>query len=135
MGLLRTKASGGVNEEGLAVASREQAHAPEYSASLYADWRHHSGIVTRVDVSAKDNFYFDVPTDHDMQSRSYAIANFRIGYERERWSAFVWLKNAFDEDYAIRGFYFYNEPPFAEKHLYTQLGEPRQVGVSFRWQM
>ena len=135
LGLLRTKASGGISEEGMAVPSREQAHAPEYSASLYADWHHHSGLVARVDVSAKDNFYFDVPTDHDRQSHSYTTANLRVGYERDRWSAFVWLKNAFDEDYAIRGFYFYNEPPFLEKHLYTQLGEPRQVGVSVRWEM
>jgi outer membrane receptor protein involved in Fe transport len=135
LGLLRTKASGGITEEGAPVRSREQAHAPEYSASVYADWRHHTGIVARVDVSAKDNFYFDVPTDHDMQSRSYTIANLRVGYERERWSVYAWLKNAFDEDYAVRGFYFYNEPPFLEKHLYTQLGEPRQVGVSVRWQM
>lgn len=135
VGLLRTKASGGIDESGLSVRSREQAHAPEYSASLFADWQHHTGFVARVDVSAKDNFYFDVPTDHDMQSRAYVIANLRVGYERDRWSIYAWLKNAFDEDYAVRGFYFYNEPPFLEKHLYTQLGEPRQVGVSFRWQL
>jgi iron complex outermembrane receptor protein len=135
LGLLRTRASGGVTEEGEVVASREQAHAPEYSASLFADWRHASGVTARFDVSAKDNFYFDVPTDHDMRARAYAIANLRVGYERANWSAFVWLKNIFDEEYAIRGFYFYNEPPFLEKRLYTQLGEPRQIGLTVRWRM
>jgi outer membrane receptor protein involved in Fe transport len=135
LGLLRTKASGGIDEAGQPVAAREQAHAPEYSASLYADWRHHTGLSARIDVSAKDNFYFDVPTDHDMRSGAYALTNLRVGYERERWSAYLWLKNAFDEDYSIRGFYFYNEPPFYEKQLYTQLGEPRQIGLTLSWRM
>jgi iron complex outermembrane receptor protein len=135
LGLLRTQASGGIAESGLAVPSREQAHAPEYTAAIYADWRHASGLGARIDVSAKDNFYFDVPTDHDMRSHSYALVNMKVGYEGDRWSTYLYLKNAFDEDYAIRGFYFYNEPPFSEKSLYTQLGEPRQVGVSVRWEM
>jgi outer membrane receptor for monomeric catechols len=134
-GLLRTKASGGVTEDGDLVDAREQAHAPEYTASVFADWHHPSGFAARVDVSARDNFYFDVATDHDMQSSSYVLANFKMGYERERWSAFLWLRNAFDEEYAIRGFYFYNEPPFGEKNLYTQLGDPRQIGVTVRWAM
>lgn len=135
LGLLRTRASGGVTEEGVAVASREQAHAPEYSASLFVDWRHPSGFAARVDVSAKDDFYFDVPTDHDKRASAVALTNVRLGYERDHWSAFLWAKNVFDEDYAIRGFYFYNEPPFYEKGLYKQLGEPRQVGVTVAWRM
>ncbi len=135
LGLLRTKASGGVSEEGIAVSSREQAHAPEYSASLFADWRHASGFAARIDVNAKDDFYFDVPTDHDRRASAYGITNLKVGYERDRWSAFLWVKNLFDEEYAVRGFYFYNEPPFYEKALYTQLGEPRQVGVTVRFDL
>ncbi len=135
LGLLRTKASGGLSEDGDPVPSREQAHAPEYSVSMFADWRHASGIRARVDVSAKDNFYFDVPTDHDQRSHAYSITNLRVGYEREHWSAYLWMKNLFDERYPIRGFYFYNEPPFLEKRLYTQLGEPRQLGVTVSWRM
>jgi iron complex outermembrane receptor protein len=133
LGLLRTKAAGGITEDGTHVSSREQAHAPEYSASVFAEWRHASGLAARIDASAKDDFYFDVPTDHDMRSDAYALVNVRVGYERDDWSAYLWAKNVFDEDYAIRGFYFYNEPPFLEKRLYRQLGEPRQVGVTFSW--
>ncbi len=135
LGLLRTKSAGGVREDGSIAPSREQAHAPEYSAALFADWRHPSGLMARIDVGAKDNFYFDVASDHDMQSHSYALANLKLGFERDRWGAFFWIRNAFDEGYAIRGFYFYNEPPFFEKSLYTQLGDPRQLGFTVRWQM
>lgn len=135
LGLLRTRSSGGITEEGVAVDSREQAHAPEYTASLFVDWRHASGFAARIDVNARDNFYYDVPTDHDMRSHAYALANLKLGYERDRWSAFLWMKNVFDERYPIRAFYFYNEPPFLEKSLYTQLGEPRQVGFTVRFSM
>jgi iron complex outermembrane recepter protein len=133
LGLLRTRAKGGIAESGVAVSSREQAHAPEYTVGVYADWRHANGFGARIDASAKDNFFFDVPTDHDMRSRSYVLTNIKIGYERDRWSTAFYVKNLFDEDYAVRGFYFYNEPPFTEKSLYTQLGEPRQVGMSVSW--
>ena len=40
----------------------------------------------------------------------------------------------FDEDYAVRGFYFGNRPPLFENERYVQLGEPRQFGITARWE-
>jgi len=37
---------------------------------------------------------------------------------------------AFDRDYAVRGFYFGNEPPDFPNTLYTRLGDPRQIGIT-----
>ncbi len=133
IGLLRTEASGGVDEAGLPVPAREQAHAPEYELGAYGTWRHASGFMVRADFNAKDNFYFDVPTDHNMQSHAYSTANLKVGYEQPGWNAYLWVRNLFDADYAVRGFYFYNEPPFYDKKLYLQPGDPRQVGVTFNW--
>ena len=133
LGILHTRASGGVDENGNPIAAREQAHAPEYQASVYATWRHASGVIARVDVSAKDKFYFDVPSDNNMQSRAYSVTNLKLGYERPNWNAYLWARNLFDTSYAVRGFYFYNEPPFYEKKLYTQLGDPRQLGLTATW--
>ena len=133
VGLLRTRASGGLDENGVPVATREQAHAPEYQLGAYGTWRHGSGFMVRADVNAQDNFYFDVPSDHNQQSRAYTTVNLKVGFERPAWSAYAWVRNAFDADYAVRGFYFYNEPPFLKKKLYTQPGDPRQVGVTVNW--
>ena len=47
---------------------------------------------------------------------------------------YVWGRNVFDEDYVVRGFYFGNEPPLFENKRYVQLGEPRQFGVTARWE-
>jgi outer membrane receptor protein involved in Fe transport len=133
VGLLRTRASGGLDENGVPVATREQAHAPEYQLGAYGTWRHGSGLMARADVNSQDNFYFDVPSDHNQQSRAYTTVNLKVGFERPAWSVYAWVRNALDAGYAVRGFYFYNEPPFLEKKLYTQPGDPRQVGVTFNW--
>src|SRR5690606_38712529 len=130
IGLLRSRSSGAVNEAGEPIPAREQAHAPEYTAAVHAAWRHPRGFMARVDVTAKDNFYFDVPTDHDKQSHAYSIVNLRLGYEQPRWSTYLWVRNLFDEDYAVRGFFFSNEPPDWENELYVQRGDPRQVGIT-----
>jgi iron complex outermembrane receptor protein len=133
VGLLRTRYSG-YRPAGEDLSDRDQAHAPEYQESIHGTWRHPLGWMARVDLAAIDDFYFDVPPN-DIRADAHTLAHFKVGYEAERWSAHLWLRNAFDEDYAIRGFYFGNEPPLFENERYVQLGEPRQVGVSVRWQM
>ncbi len=133
LGLLRTRASGAVDENGTVVPEREQAHAPEYTAAASVTWRPVQGWMARADVVAKDNFYFDVATDHNQQSRAYTIANIKAGYEQSTWSVYAWSSNVFDKDYSIRGFYFSNEPPAWDTKLYTQKGDPRTVGVTGSW--
>ena len=108
---------------------RETAHAPRYTFAAGALWRGVSGWFGRVDVSGKDEFYFDFP--HDEQSDAYALVNLRAGYETSSWSAQMWVRNLFDERYAVRGFFFGNEPPLFEPTNYIRLGDPRQVGVTF----
>jgi outer membrane receptor protein involved in Fe transport len=116
--------------EGTAILDgRDQAHAPNYSLALGGIWRHHSGLFARLDVSARDAFYFDV--SHDQRSERSEIVNARIGFEAERWTAQLWMRNLFDETYAVRGFYFGNEPPNFQNELYIRQGDPRQLGVNF----
>lgn len=111
------------------LSGRDQAHAPGWTAALGAAYRHPRGFFVRVDAAAKDAFYFDV--SHDRKSEAYGIVNARIGYESEDWTAQLWVRNAFDQDYAVRGFYFGNEPPDFPDTLYIRLGDPRQVGLTF----
>jgi iron complex outermembrane recepter protein len=89
--------------------------------------------MARVDFSAIDDFYFDVPPANQ-RAPAYSLTNVKVGYEAEHWSVYLWSRNVFDEQYVIRGFYFGNEPPYFENTLYTQLGEPRQIGMSVKWE-
>jgi outer membrane receptor protein involved in Fe transport len=131
LGLLRSRTGETVNEDGDPVPSRESAHAPGYTAAINAAWRHPGGFFARIDVSATDAFYFDVPTDHDQRSRAYVLTHLKVGFERHNWRIHGWLRNAFDRQYAVRGFYFGNDPRAGwADGLYRQWGDPRQLGVT-----
>ncbi len=133
LGLLYTRYSG-YRPEGVDVSDRDQAHAPEYQLGLNATWRSPLGWMARVDLAAVDDFYFDVPPNNQ-RADAYALAHVKAGYEAQTWAVYLWSRNVFDEDYAVRGFYFGNEPPDFESKRYVQLGEPRQIGVSVKWSL
>lgn len=134
LGLLRSRSGAAtmVDEAGneVVIPSRELAHAPTYTAAIHASLRAPGGFMARVDLTAMDAFYFDVPTDHDQRSRAYALVHLKLGYEAQRWRIHGWLRNAFDRRYAVRGFYFSNEPPDWPQKRYVQLGDPRQFGLT-----
>jgi outer membrane receptor protein involved in Fe transport len=91
--------------------------------------------MARVDASALDWFYFDVPTVHDQRSQAYELVHFKVGYEAEHWSVHAWIRNVFNQIYATRGFYFVNSPTSTEPQLYIQNGDPQQFGVSAQWSL
>jgi len=131
LGLLRTRYQD-YDQGGVMVPNREQPHAPKYQAALGVSWHHPTGWNGRVGLTALDRYYFDVPPN-DTQSHAYALTNVEFGYTAESWSATLWGRNVFNREYAVRGFYFGNEPPNFENKLYIQRGDPRQVGVSFHY--
>ena len=111
------------------LGGRKQAHAPDYTLAAGASYRHAGGFFARLDATARDAFYFDV--SHSQKSRPYELVNARVGYDAERWSLQLWGRNLLDRKYAVRGFYFGNEPPDFPNALYTRLGDARQIGVTF----
>ncbi len=113
------------------LEGRAFAHAPEWKASLAATWRHPAGWMARADLSGEAGYYFD--TSHDQRSDARFLANVRAGFEAERWSVEVWVRNLLDERYPVRGFYFENEPPDFPTKLYLRWGDPRQAGLTARY--
>jgi outer membrane receptor protein involved in Fe transport len=112
---------------------RDQAHAPAWQYSLSAEWLGPHGFSARADVAATAAFYFDA--SHDQRSDPRTLVNLKTGWSDRSWSVWLWGRNVFDENYAVRGFYFGLEPPaFADK-LYVQRGDPRQFGVTVEWRI
>jgi len=114
----------------VALEGREQAHAPNYQFAVGAKYAASNGFYVRIDYQGRDAFYFD--DSHDQRSEPYTLVHLRVGYERERWSASLWIRNLLDETYAVRGFYFSNDPndPSFSPQLFTRLGDPRQYGIT-----
>ncbi|MBN1238647.1 MAG: TonB-dependent receptor, partial [Gammaproteobacteria bacterium] len=116
-----------------ALQGREQAHAPGYSYGLAAQYRPARGWWGRIDLMGRDEFYFDY--DHDRQSDAYTLVNLSVGRDWGPWSATLWARNLLDDEYAVRGFFFGNEPPDFPAQLYTRLGDPRHVGVTLKYRL
>jgi outer membrane receptor protein involved in Fe transport len=131
LGLLRAQFDDFVTTEGN-FNGRDQAHAPRYNFSLGAQYHMLNGFFVRLDANGKDSFYFS--DSHQQQSKSYQLYNLRIGYEKDNWSVMLWGNNIFNKQFATRGFFFGLEPPNYENKLYTQLGSPRHVGISFDYE-
>jgi iron complex outermembrane receptor protein len=112
---------------------REQASAPPYQYSLSAEWGRERGWMARADVTGCASFYFD--TSNDQQSKPYVLVNLKAGYVADHWTMHAWVRNVFDEHYALRGFYFRLEPPDYADKLYIQRGDPLLAGVTFTWSL
>ena len=111
------------------LTGRDLAHSPHLTYSLGGTYRANSGWFANVNMSGKSEFYYS--DSNDSRSEPYTVVNARLGYEASAWSAYLWGRNLFDEEYGVRGFYFGNEPDngWAEKQ-YIRYGDPRQIGVT-----
>lgn len=111
------------------LTGRDLAHSPHFTYSAGATYRSDAGWFTNLNFSGKSEFYYS--DSNDSRSEPYTLVNARVGYEASAWSAYLWGRNLFDEQYGVRGFYFGNEPDqdWAEKQ-YIRYGDPRQLGVT-----
>lgn len=114
--------------DGATLDGRDQAHAPTYTFAVGGTWRHPRGWFARLDATGKDEFFFS--NSHDQRSGAYELVHARAGFQGERFGVSVWGRNLFDRRYAVRGFFFGNEPPNFPDTLYVRLGDPRQLGVT-----
>lgn len=132
LGLLRAKFLDYKLDDASRLEGRDQPFAPRYKAGLTVDWHGHHGFFARADLQALDSYYYSA--SHDERNNPYQLLNLRVGYEAEHWAVSLWARNALDEQYTTHGFYFNLEPPDYPARLYTQKGDPRQMGmrVSFR---
>lgn len=121
--------------DGLDLSGRDQAHAPRYQFALGGQYDFASGWHVRMEVEGKDEFYFS--DRHNAQSGAYQLVHLRLGYSAAAWSVALWTRNLFDKDYDVRGFgSFGNDPRNGyEVGTYTQLGEPRVVGITANWDL
>ena len=120
----------GLTLDGEALPDRALPHAPSWQGSLSATLHAPAGLFLRADLTGRGSFYFDLPALDPYSSHAYVLLNLKAGVTRERWSADVWIRNATDRNYAVRGFYFADVPPDFAQQQFVQLGAPRQLGAT-----
>ncbi|MFD2166708.1 TonB-dependent receptor [Thalassotalea euphylliae] len=133
VGYLDTELDDYINQDGVDVSGREQAHAPNYTAHLGLNAVLTDNLTAHVGIDAKDEFYFS--DSHNEKSDSEVLLNASVTYSVDAWTVTAWGRNLTDEDYKTRGFYFGNDPRDGyEAKQYYQLGEPAVYGVTVDYQ-
>ena len=132
VGLLRTEYQDFVTADGVNFDGREQAHAPGYQVNAGGEWDWpvaNGELFARIEAELRDDFYFS--DNHGLKSDDYQLWHASAGYRGANWSLRVWGRNLTDTDYSVRGFFFGNDPRDGyTARGFTQLGAPRQVGIS-----
>ena len=78
----------------------------------------------RGEYGRTSDFFYDAG---NREGEDFALANFRVGVEGRRWGAFVWVRNAFDEEYVPIAL---QVDPTNENFFVGESGAPRTVGVT-----
>ncbi|MBH81182.1 MAG: TonB-dependent receptor [Gammaproteobacteria bacterium] len=118
--------------DALVQEGRSQAHAPDYQLYLSAEYRFGQNYFVGAEFEAKDSFYFS--NSHDIASGAQELVHASLGYRGQSFDVTLWGRNLLDRDYAVRGFYFANNPLNGWiTESYRQLGEPRTYGVTAQY--
>lgn len=111
------------------LEGRAPAHAPEYQYNIGLDYRIVENWTFKANAEGKGSYYFS--NTHNEKSTAYTLFNSSLEYTYDNWTATLWIKNITDEDYYVRGFYWYQDPRIDyDESRYTQLGAPRTVGFT-----
>ena len=120
------------------LSGREQEYAAPWQARVSLDYTRPATLFggamdwqLHVDGARSAGYYFSA--SHDQRAAPHGTVNLRAGLAGARWEASLWVRNLLDEDSALHGFYFGNEPPDFPNKLYLQRGDPRQAGLSVRY--
>ena len=113
----------------LSTVERELPNSPHWQAAVNATYRNAGGAFARLDATGMGSYYFDLPPNWT-RSSPYGLLNAKVGYQPERWTVDVYMRNMLNKRYPVRGFYFGDVPPNFANELYIQLGDPRTFGAS-----
>ena len=129
LGFLKTKIKNWESRPDL--QNRSQAHAPEHTYSIGTNIDLKNNFYFKLDLNGKSEFFYS--DSHNNKSKSYQLLNLTFGRSKGRFTSELWMRNVFDKYYSTRGFYFGNEAPDFIDTLYRRQGDPKNIGLSLRY--
>jgi len=107
---------------------REAAMSPIITGSIRLNYSNDSGIFGSVRSSYKSGYFYS--DSHNKKAEPYTLTNLALGKSFGKTTTTIWIRNAFNERFTTRGFYFGLIPPDYPDQLWKSYGDPRQIGVS-----
>lgn len=118
----------------VAVRNRDQAKAPEYQFNVGISLQLSARLSARLEIEGRDDSFFGYY--HDGRIDSYELVNASLTYTTPQLEVRLWGRNLTDEDYAVHGLYFGNDPRNGwVPESYYQYGEPLVFGLSVSYQL
>jgi outer membrane receptor protein involved in Fe transport len=115
--------------------NRDQAKSPEYQYNIGARVAFNAQWSARIEMEGQDDSFYGYY--HDGKLDSYDLLNASLNWRAGNIAVALWGRNLSDEDYAVHGLYFGNDPRdnFGawQNETYLQLGEPRTYGVNVNY--
>ncbi|MGR8949366.1 MAG: TonB-dependent receptor [Gammaproteobacteria bacterium] len=115
------------------LKDRDQTKAPSWQYHFGLRWQALSNLAAQFAVEGQTENFFGYY--HDAKLDGYTVLNASIEWRYRDATIRGWARNLTDEDYAVHGFYFANDPrdAFTVNRRYSQFGEPRVYGVELSW--
>lgn len=112
---------------------RALAHSPKYTFSLTSIVSMTSWLKLTLNSIGRDGFYYS--NSYDGTARANILLNSSLDWTvNSNLQVSLWGKNLFNKRYSQRAFYFGNEPPNFEAHLYEQNANPLEWGLRAKYQ-
>jgi len=109
----------------------DQTRSPAWQAYVGSEWQLGRGWRLALDVEATDDSRYGYY--HDGLIDRATLVNASLTRVLGSTELTLWARNLTDEDYAVHGLYFGNDPRNGYlPERYLQLGEPRLVGLTLR---
>jgi outer membrane receptor protein involved in Fe transport len=110
----------------------DQAKSPEWQYNFGTQLSFSDSVRARLEVEGRDDSRYGYY--HNEGIGSYDLVNASLSYRLGRTELQVWGRNLTDEDYAVHGLYFANDPRKGWiNEPYYQFGEPRVYGISAKY--
>jgi outer membrane receptor for ferric coprogen and ferric-rhodotorulic acid len=110
----------------------DQAKSPQWQFGLGANLIFTDRLSARLEVEGRDDSQFGYY--HDGSIDGYTLMNASLRYRLGQTEFLLWARNLTDDDYAVHGLYFANDPRKGwVNENYYQYGEPRAFGISARY--
>jgi iron complex outermembrane recepter protein len=109
----------------------EHAKAPQWQYHIGASFSPAGRLTARIELEGRDASRFGYY--HDAEIGGYRLVNASLRYGFGNTELQLWGRNLTDEEYAVHGLYFGNDPRKGwVNETYRQFGEPRVVGLGVR---
>ena len=114
------------------VKDRDQTKAPQWQYNLGTNLYFTDQLSARVEIEGRSDSFYGYY--HNQKIAGYTLLNASIGYQLGAINIRAWGRNLTDEDYAVHGLYFANDPRKGYvNEAYRQFGEPRVFGIDVKY--